>query len=85
MVDVYCRFTDRFYGAKEPSTPKQTQAPAQAIPEEQSKSEAQEETQARTETGEMPDEISQRSQEQTTDAMAQKTDETTDEGFRVEE
>lgn len=26
MVDVYCRFTDRFYGASQPATPKQVQA-----------------------------------------------------------
>lgn len=86
MVDVYCRFTDRFYGAKEPSAPKQTQAPAQAIPEEQDKPETQEEPlEATTETGETPNEISQQSQEQTTETTAQKTEETTEEGFQIEE
>lgn len=79
MVDVYCKFTDRFYGVKEPSAPKQTQAPAQVIPEEQDQSEPQEETPEAT------TEIAQQSQEQITEATDQKAEETTDEGFQVEE
>jgi transcription elongation factor Elf1 len=43
MVDVYCRFTDRFYGVKEPSAPKQTQTPSRTTSEEQIQSETQEE------------------------------------------
>jgi len=30
MVDVYCRFTDKFYGASQPATPKQVQAQVEA-------------------------------------------------------
>ena len=32
MVDVYCRFTDKFYGANQPATPKQVQAQAEEAP-----------------------------------------------------
>jgi len=44
VVDVYCRFTDRFYGVREPASPKPEQAAAEAITETQTDVEVQEES-----------------------------------------
>ena len=60
MVDVYCRFTDQFYGVREPSTPIPPQAPTQIAPEGQ----AQPETQEKAPEGAATEEIPQSPQEQ---------------------
>ena len=60
MVDVYCRFTDQFYGVREPSTPILPQAPTQIAPEGQ----AQPETQEKAPEGAATEEIPQSPQEQ---------------------
>lgn len=44
MVDVYCRFTDRFYGVREPASPKAEHAATEAVTETQAEVEVQEES-----------------------------------------
>lgn len=91
MVDVYCRFTDRFYGVKEPSVPKQTQAPTQMIQEEQVQPETQKGApEATAETEEASEGVPQSPQEQaeeleTTETTAQKTEESASEDSHIEE
>jgi len=36
MVDVYCKFTDKFYGTSQPSAPKEAQTPAEETTSEKS-------------------------------------------------
>lgn len=42
MVDVYCRFTDRFYGVREPASPKREPAATEVVTETQAEVEIQE-------------------------------------------
>ena len=66
MVDVYCKFTDQFYGVREPSTPTPPQVPTQIAPEGQAQPETQEKAPegAATEAGEASKEIPHSPQEQ---------------------
>jgi len=55
VVDVYCKFTDRFYGVREPLTPKQEYIPEETVRETQAHGEAQEESRGEGQTvGEEP-------------------------------
>jgi transcription elongation factor Elf1 len=77
MVDVYCRFTDKFYGASQPSAPKevQTQAEETVSPvtseaqETEEKSEPEEDAPPAEESASVPEEQIEASEtaEQTSD------------------
>lgn len=93
VVDVYCRFTDRFYGVREPVTPKPEPAAAEAITETQAAVELQDESgeKSRTVQEETPPQTTSNSPEtelETSEASGEQTDETktaTDEDSQGEE